>query len=217
MERGAREGCSDAWPGSRLLLRRNPLGWAGLGLGPLNPTPASPRSRAPTESAARALLIHSHSQPKLIKGTPEPQGSCSAAESPSRGELGEGVTRAQMPTNYSVALSRALPGMPDSGRTSLSLSTNVGESPKSGMTQPAPPRTQAATPPCSISPRRKKQNQTREIKLEVSPVRRQRSPSQGPSVVPAIDGGLATRLTAAPAAEDRHPYLVGGLWWHGGW
>lgn len=130
--------------------------WAGLGLGPLNPTPASPRSRAPTESAARALLIHSHSQPKLIKGTHEPQGSCSAAESPSRGELGEGVTRAQMPTNYSVALSRALPGMPDSGRTSLSLSTNVGEPPKSGMTQPAPPRTQAATPPCSISPRRKK-------------------------------------------------------------
>lgn len=37
-ERGAGEGCSDAWPGSRLLLWRNPLGWTG-------PGPTQPNTR----------------------------------------------------------------------------------------------------------------------------------------------------------------------------
>lgn len=136
-------------------------------------------------------------------------------------EVGEGVTHGQMPTNYSVMLSRARPRMPDSGRASLSLSTNVRELPKPVMTQPAPPRAQAATPPYRISPlggRGGVGNRIKDEKLN------QRSPLSMTEVSkPRSFCGSGRRRRAGRQADggscsqDRRPYLVGGLRRHGGW
>lgn len=152
-ERGAGEGRSDAWPGSRLLLRRNPRGCTGPG--PTAPnTCFSQRQSADRISCAGSVGSFSFStqtDKRNSRATRKlPHGGTAVMwRAP---EVGEGVTHGQMPTNYSVMLSRARPRMPDSGRASLSLSTNVRELPKPVMTQPAPPRAQAATPPYRISP-----------------------------------------------------------------